>query len=375
MGAEVIKVETKIWPDQMRRSSLTTGDKSADLEHSRAFNDVNLNKLSVTLDLSRPEGSDLAKKIIGVSDVVVQNLRWGRIESFDLSYESAREVKPDIIYLSSSAEGKVGPGRKHVGYAPTFAALGGASYITGYVDCPPSQLMGEVDELSAITSTFAILAALNYRQRTGQGQYIDVSSCEVVSSLIGEVLLDYTMNGRVQSRKGNGDDFMAPHNCYRCKGDDKWVSIAIATDEEWTAFCSAIGNPGWTEDGRFCDARARRENEEELDRLIGDWTLRHTHYRVMEVLQEAGVAAMPCFNSQELFGDQHLKERGFWAEVEHPVIGKQAVVAPPWKLSATPARIYGHAPLLGEHNQYVFGELLGLSPTEIVQLVAGKVIY
>ncbi len=375
MGAEVIKIESRKRIDYSRVRSISTGQWFYDLDRSTVFNTINLNKLGITLDLSRPKGVALAKLIVKVSDVVIQNMRPGAMERLGLGYDALREIKPDIIYLSSSARGSIGPESQYVGYAPNFAALGGISHITGYAGGAPARLHGEVDLLSATTSAFAILTALIYRTRTGKGQHIDLSSSEVISALLGEVLLDYTMNGNIRSRNGNSDDIMAPHNCYRCKGEDKWVSIAIGTDEEWKAFCQAIGNPQWTEDERFGDTFSRWRNKGELDRLIGEWTATRTHYEVMETLQKVGVAAMPSLSSQELFDNSHLKERGYWLEVDHPMIGRQVVAAPPWKLSATPAMVRHPSPLVGEHNHYVLGELLGMSPDEIAALIEEKVIY
>ncbi len=375
MGAEVIHVESTRRPDHSRMISLTTRRRFSGLNQSPVFNDINMGKLGITIDLTKPKAVELAKRLVKVSDVVAQNMRPGVMERLGLGYEALREVKPDIIYLSSSARGAYGPERFYVGYAPSFAALGGLSHLTGYPDEPPAQMMGEIDLISATTSAFAILVALNHRQRTGEGQHIDLSSSETISVLLGEVLMDYDMNKRVNSRRGNRDDIMAPHNCYRCKGDDKWVSIAISSDEEWKAFCKAIGKPEWIEDERFCDAYSRKRNEEVLDRLIGQWTIDRTHLEVMDILQRVGVAAVPSFNSEELYNDPHLKERGLFTEVYHPDVGKQIVVSPPWKFSATPARIYRRSPLFGEHNNYVFGELLGMSSDEIQRLVEEKVIY
>ena len=375
MGAEVIKIESRKRPDHSRRYSLTTQFLFDELDRSPVFNDINLNKLGVTIDISQARGVELAKKIACISDAVVQNMRPGVIERLGLGYDALREVKPDIVYLSSSMCGGGGPEQNYGGYAQNFAALGGLSHVTGYDDDVPATLMGEIDLLSATTNAFALLAAFNQRLRTGVGQHIDLSFSEAVSVLIGDVLLDYTMNGRVQSRNGNEDGFMAPHNCYRCRGEDRWVSIAIASDEEWEAFCGALGNPDWASDERFSDAYSRWQNQEELDRLVEQWTMAHTDYEVMESLQGVRVAAFPSFSSEELSSDPHLIERHIWVEVKHPVIGKQKVVAPPWKLSATPAGIYRHGPLLGEHNEYIFGELLGMPSAEITQLIEEKVIY
>jgi len=277
--------------------------------------------------------------------------------------------------LSSSALGTTGPERTYVGYAPTFAAMSGLAYISGHPEGQPSTLTGAIDTRVGTTSAFAILAALNHRQHTGQGQHIDLSSSEAISCLVGDTIMDYTMNGRVQERKGNRDDFMVPHGCYPCRGDDCWVTIAVSTEEEWHAFCKASGNPSWTEDERFIDADNRRQNEAELDKLVSDWTKQYTDYEVTEILQNAGVAAAPTLSGEMVSKDAHSIERGFFTEVEHPELGKRIVVGAPWRLSATPAKTPRPAPLMGEDNQYVLNELLGISQEEIDQLIEEQVVY
>ena len=375
LGAEVIKIESRGRADSARMGSITTGQVSSNLDASPVFNNVNLNKLGVSLDLSRPEGLELAKRIVRISDVAAENMRPGAMARLGLSYEALVQIKPDIIVLSSSAFGATGPYREYAGYAPHFSAFSGLAYATGYPDGEPNILTGATDIRSATTSAFAILAALNYRQRTGQGQYIDLSSSETLSVLIGDTIMDYTMNHREPSRTGNRDTIMAPHNCYRCQGEDKWISIAVATDQEWEALCQAMGNPEWTRDELFSDAYSRWQNQEHLDRLIAQWTVNYSPYEVMERLQASGVAAVPSFDAEELFANPHLRERQVFTEVEHPVIGKQVVLNPPWKLSATPARVERASPVLGQHNEYVFGELLGMSKQEITRLMEDRVIY
>ena len=187
--------------------------------------------------------------------------------------------------------------------------------------------------------------------------------------------MDYTMNKKVRSRNGNRDDTMAPHNCYRCQGEDKWISIAVDNENEWNSLCSAMGNPDWCRNGKFSAARLRKQHEDELDSLISEWTIKHSHYEIMNILQSAGVAAVPSLSNQEIYDDPHLNERDFAATLEHSVIGKQSVLNPPWKLSETPAKVSLPGPLLGEHNDYVLGELLGLSADEIAQLKEEKVVY
>lgn len=375
LGAEVIKVESQQRPDHSRKLSFTTGKEFETLDESEVFNNLNLNKLSVSLNLKKPKAVEIAKNLIKVSDVVMENMRPGVVPRLGLGYDAAKAVKPDIIYLSSSACGQTGPDREYIGYAPTFAALAGMSHITGYPDWPPSNFMGSIDLRSACTSAFAILAALYYHQQTGEGQYIDLASQEAIATFAGDVFLDYVMNQAVPMRKGNRDDVMAPHNCYRCKGDDKWISIVVATEEEWASLCSVMARSELLRDERFGDSAKRKANEEELDAIITDWTRDKDDYEVMELLQNAGVAATPSLSSEALFADPHLKAREVFRQVEHPVIGKNWVIAPPWRLTETPASFRTHGPLLGEHTDEIFHKHLGMSREEIQKLIEDRVIY
>ena len=375
MGAEVIKVESMRHIDPTRLGSFTTGQEFESVNESYVFNDINLGKSGMKLNRSHPEGINLAKKLVSVSDVAIQNMRPGVMEKLGLGYEVMKETRPDIIYLSSSARGSTGPERRYSGYAPNFSAMGGISYITGRDSDKPAYVAGEVDLLSATTSTFAILAALNCRQRTGKGQQIDISSVETINVLIGEVLMDYTANKNIQTRRGNFDGFMAPHNCYRCKGKDKWVSIAVATEEEWEAFKTVLGRPDWIEEKRFSTCSDRLANREQLDRLIEGWTKSRTHYEVMEKLQKVEVAAVPCFSSDELFNDPHLNDRQCWVKVSHPVLKEQKVLTCPWRFSSTPASVDSAAPVFGQHSDRIYKELLGLKEDEIRRLEEKKVIF
>lgn len=375
LGAEVIKIESRKRIDQTRHGSITTGDSFNDYNASPIFNNANLNKKGVSIDLSRPEGADLAKRLVSVSDVVVENMRPGVMDKLGLGYKDLVKVRPDIIMLSSSGFGSSGPYREYAGYAPIFAAFGGLAYLTGYEDGEPNTMSGVMDLRVGTVSAFALLAALVHRQKTGEGQYIDLSSSECVSTLVGAELMQYTMNKTSPFRCGNQDSIMAPHNCYRCKGDDKWISIAVATDEEWQAMCRVMGNPAWATDEAYASACGRWKNRKELDTHISGWTKNYTHYEAMSLLQSAGVAAMPSFSAEEILSDPHIKARGMINEVEHPVMGKKVVLNPSWKLSETPARIRKPSPLLGEHNVEVFGNLLGMTKDEIKKLEDGQIIY
>jgi benzylsuccinate CoA-transferase BbsF subunit len=360
--------------DQTRVMSFTIGKAFEGVENSYVFNAINLNKLSVKLNLKKPEAIDLAKRIVQVSDIVAENMRPGTMERLGLGYNVLTAVKPDIIMLSSSAFGGNGPQRAYGGYAPGFACASGLANLTGYKDRTPNPMTGSTDLMSAITSAFALIAALNYRQNTGLGQYIDLSSVESQAILAGDSIMEYLMNGKVRYRDGNRDRIMAPHNCYRCRGNDKWVSIAISTPEEWNSFCMILGNPPWTNDEKFADAYERWKNQEELDRLITAWTLNYTHYEVTDMLQKAGVAAMPSLSNEEIANDPHFKHRGVTTTVKHPVMGNVAVFGVPWRLSKTPAKVVKSAPIMGESNDYVFRELLGLSKDEISRSVNEGVI-
>jgi crotonobetainyl-CoA:carnitine CoA-transferase CaiB-like acyl-CoA transferase len=374
LGAEVIKVESLKRLDLSRTQSLTTGQRFAGHDSSTIFNDLNLNKCSIQLDLSRPEAVGIAKRLVAVSDVVAQNMRPGVMERLGLGYEDLRTVKPDIIMLSSSALGATGPDRTYVGYAPVFSALGGLAHITGQASGPPVPLYGAVDLRSATMSAFAVLAALNQREATGEGQHIDLSSVESVMSLVGHVFAEYQLTGRAPRRRGNDDLYMAPHNTYLCSGGE-WVTIAVETDAEWGSFCAALGRPPWTNDARFADRRGRWRNRRALDQLVEGWTKDRRPGEIAALLQRAGVAATPCPGPEGLAHDAQLEDRGFFASVVHPVLGRREVVGAPWKLPGTPPTIERPAPLLGEHNAYVLSDLLGVPPEEVARLQEQGIVY
>lgn len=375
LGAEVIKIESMTRVDPSRHMTLTIGQAFEGVNHSPVFNGINLNKLSITINLKKTEGVELAKKIVKISDIVTQNMRPGAMDRLGLGYDVLKRVKPDIIMLSSSAFGAEGPYHKYGGYAPSFTCYSGLAHLTGYHDGPPNPMTGSTDLMSAATAAFAMIAALNYRQQSGRGQFIDLSSIESLAVFTGDAIMDYVMNGRIQSRQGNRDSIMAPHNCYRCRGDDKWISIAVSTEEEWQAFCGVLNYPEWVKDERFADAFCRWKNQDELDKLVEEWTVNYTHYEIMEMMQNVGVAAMPSFSNEEILNNPHFKERGLAVEVEHKAMGRQVILGAPWRLSRTPAKINSPSPLLGEHNDYVFGELLKIPRHEIKKLIDQEVIY
>jgi benzylsuccinate CoA-transferase BbsF subunit len=374
MGAEVIRIESNAELDHFRRpeSAVSYGSTRAGRD---SFNTLNLNKLSVTLNLKTAGGVDLSKKLVAVSDVVVDNFRPGVMERLGLDYGSLKKIKPDIIMLSASSHGAVGPEKAYSAYAVTFGPIGGVSHLTGYKDGSPAVTRSSADLRPGTAAAFAILAALNYREVSGEGQFIDFSAREAISCEIGEAIMDYTMNGRVRTRHGNRDDILAPNNCYRCKGDDKWISISVANNDEWKALLGAMGNPAWADDAKFADQFRRWHNQDEIDKHIAEWTSQYSDYEIMNMLQRASVAAVPAFDSEELFTDPHCRERNVFVPTETATEGQLYAVAPPWKFPETPARVTRAAPELGQDNEYVLRELLGLSQEVIDQLIAEKVLY
>ena len=375
LGAEVIKVESRRRLDHSRVLSFSTQSIYDGPDESSVFNTLNLNKRSVTLNLSKPGAVAVARRLAGISDVVVENMRPGVMDRLGLGYDELRKAKDDLIYLSSSACGQKGPEREYVGYAPTFAALAGVSHLTGYEDWPPSNFMGSIDLRSATTAAFSILTALIYHQRTGRGQHIDLSSQEAIAALSADSLMDFILNGRSPGRRGNEDGTMAPHNCYPCRGEDRWVSIAVTNDRDWQALCEVMGEPALARDSRFAETAGRLSRQPDLDRIIGGWTRERDAGEVTAMLQQAGICAAPSLSSEGLYKDPHLKARHVFKEVDHPVMGKDWVTEPPWRLSLTPAAIRTPAPLLGEHNDLVFRELLGMSEDDITRLEKEQAIY
>jgi len=287
-------------------------------------------------------------------------------------------VRPDLIMLSSSAVGATGPEGHYAGYAPTFACLSGIASLSGHPDEPPLALSGSVDLRVGTASALAVLAALYHRQRTGEGQHVDLSSSEVMSALIGHAFLDYGLSGVVPQRIGNRDTWMAPHGCYRCAKSagtgewGEWVTIAVADDTEWASLREVIGDAELA-GAAFATAADRKRNEDLLDARIERWTATRTADDIVPRLQAAGIAAARVQNGASLSQDPHVLARGVFEAIEHPRMGKLRVVRPPWRMRG--ARVPGPGPLLGQHNDYVLGEILGLDADEIARLVAAEAVH
>ncbi len=374
LGAEVIRVETR------KRICVTRvappfADSQPGPNRSGYFNQYNQGKRSIVVDLKHTRGLEIARRLVAASDVVAENFANGVMERLGLGYAECRRLRPDVIMLSISGYGHSGPDRDFVSYGPATVPLAGFSSVTGYAGGPPMHVgMSYGDPTSGLHGALAVLAALHHRRRTGEGQAIDVSLWEASATLLPEALLEAQMSGAAPERDGNRDRRMAPHGIFRAAGKDRWVSIAIATDDEWRAFCGAIGDAELARDPRFESHAARKRNESELEAIVSRWTETLSAEEATRRLQDAGVAAFPAMTSRDLAADPHLAARRFFVDVPHPEVGARQHVGVPWRFSGTPCPVDAPAPRLGEHTHEVLEEILGYTPAEIDALVAEGVV-
>lgn len=379
MGAQVIRLESTRRLESYRSDSVYQNEIHGEFWNRGAnFYEQNRNKLGITLDLGHAEGRGILSRLIAISDVFAENFTPRVIRNFGLEYDTLRRIKPDIIMVSSTGYGFDGPWANFGATGPATEGASGLAYATGYPGGPP--VMAEipyVDYTAGEHTVFAVMTALMSRLSTGRGQFIDVSQTQTAAVTIPEVLLDYAANGRSPERIGNTDPVMAPHGCYPCRGEDRWIVIAVGDDSEWQGLCRALGRPEWAGDPRFSGALDRWQNRESLDRILESETAAWDSQELMNALQAEGVPAGAVLDSKDLLFNPHLMQRGFYEVVRHhPSTGMPPLpyAGRPWKLSETPAVAPRAAPVMGEHNEYVLGELLGMSSAEISDLEGKGVI-
>jgi benzylsuccinate CoA-transferase BbsF subunit len=374
MGAEVIKIESRKRLDYMRKGRPIIGTKK-DPEQNPMFHNVNRNKLSLTIDMKHPKGISLLEKLIAKSDVVIENYSPGVLDKLGLGYENIKKVNEKIVMIAMSAAGQYGPLKDIRTYATMIAGLSGMDSMVGYLS---EKVLGMqqayADPNASLHAAFALLVALWYRDRTGKGQYIDLSQWESGINVIGEAIMDHQINDKVPGTMGNRHSSYAPYGNYPCKEEDTWVSIAVSDDNEWRSLCTVMNRLDLIENELFNSPYERFINQVQLDSLIAEWTRTYTNYEVMDTLQQGGVAATPLLNAQDRYFDPFFKERGTYVEIEHPILGIEPIYGIPWKMENTSTEIRRHAPLLGEHNNYVFNELLGLSDEEMKVLMDEEII-
>lgn len=364
-GAEVIKVQSKK-TSRGGESSLTG-----------YFNTWNRNKRSITLDMSYPESKEIVLKLIAISDVLIENFSSRVMPNWGLNYEKLKEVRPNLIMVGISGMGHTGPWRDFVLFAPTIHALSGLTYLTSFSEDLPIGLgFSYADIVAGLYAALAILAALEYRDRTGRGQYIDISEYEATCTLLGPTLLDASVNHREVYPQGNHPDYIsaAPHGCYKCLGVDRWCVIAVWNEEEWQALCNVLGHPDWIKEDKFSTLLKRKKNAEELDELLGEWTGKRAAEEVVQLFQEAGVPAGVIQNAEDLAKDPHLKARNFFVSLDHPILGRTFSDGSPIKFQNGSESKWKAAPLLGDDNKYVYIELLGLKKREFATYVEKGII-
>jgi len=372
-GATVFKIESEVRWDVWRIQPTWKGDKQG-VNRGAVFNSINTSKNSVTLNLSHPKAKEIAKRFVSWADVVTDNFAGGAMERMGLGYEVLREIKPDVIMMSSALMGQTGPWHDSPGYGDQLSAISGLHEISGWPDRIPGEIGYYTDFIAPRFNALTILAALDYRRRTGKGQYLDIAQHQGGVQFVAPSILDNGVNSRVATRQGNDDEYSAPHGSYPCKGEDRWCVIAISTDEEWQSFCEVIGSPDWTRDPRFASLESRKANREALDELVASWTRNETDEDAMTKLQEAGVPAGRINDARDhMDSNPQMQFREFYQEREHPEIGTYRPPRQPCVLSKSPCQIK-RAPLMGEHTEYALKEIIGLSDEEIEELVIEDVL-
>ncbi len=367
-GATVVKIESHNRLDTLRVTSPYAGG-TPHVDGSMFFGRYNANKYGVSIDLNHPNGRKLAWKFIMWADVVTESFSPGNMEKWGLDYESVKKVRPDIIYLSTCMQGHGGPHANYIGYGPNACALCGFSEISGWPDRPPAAPYGAyTDFICPRFGALSLMAALEYRRRTGKGQLIEQSQFESALHFFSPPLMDYMVNGRIFTRQGNRWQTAAPHGVFPCQGNDRWVALSVFSDQEWAALCRVMSKPELAHRKEFATLARRKENEDELEKLIAAWTAHQTAEEVERLLQSAGVAAHVVAKSSDVYEDVQLKHRKYFSKLKHPVMGEPSFEPQAcYILAKTPRELRKPSPCLGQHNEYVFKELLGMTDDEIAE--------
>jgi crotonobetainyl-CoA:carnitine CoA-transferase CaiB-like acyl-CoA transferase len=351
-GAEVIKVQPLL------------SSEADDTLAQGYYATWNRNKLGVTLNLNKPEGIAIVKRLVGVCDAVIENFTPRVMANWGLDYKSLKKLKPDIIMVSMSAMGQKGKGRNYTGFAPTVHALSGMMHLTSFPGKPPSGPgFAYADHIAGLYASIALLGALEQRRQTGKGQHIDISEVKVMKSLMG---------GGTQKKDtpmepaGNWSPLTAPHNVYQCKGENRWCAVTVDTEAEWCALKKVMGSPAWADENKFSTQAGRKDNETELDKRITAWTRKYTAGELENVLQEQGIASGTVQDAFDIFIDPQLKSRGFFMKAPDGEFG--LTDANPIRMNGTGARYKNAAPAPGQDNDYVYGKLLFMTRKEIETL-------
>lgn len=373
-GAAIVRVESTRRFDATRTvGPFHRGQPGA--ESSGLFYNMNAGKRMITLDLSQAAGREVILDLVRWADVVTEAFSPKAMRAWGFDYESLRTVKPDLIMLSTCLMGQTGPLAQFAGFGNLAAAIVGFTNLAGWPDRPPAGPFGAyTDYIAPWFNAAAILAALEYRRRTGQGQHIDLSQAEAALHFLGPALLEYSVNGRVQQRNANRDVNYAPHGVYPAAGTDRWLALAVTTEGQWQALCAVMERPDLRQDDRFATMAARLAHQDALDEQVASWTRRQDVFQAETLLQAQGIPASAVRTMHELPDDPQLQHREHFVQLTHPAHGTTTVEGSRFRLSRTPAQIAGAAPTVGRDNHYVLATLLGYSEERITELVAAGVL-
>lgn len=382
-GAQVIRIEDPVRQGRwdILRGAPPFPDERRGIDLGGGFNNHNTEKLGITLNLRHPRGRELLERLVRICDVVAENFAAGVMERLGFGYERLRELQPDVIYVSNSGFGATGPYRRFKTWGPIVQAVSGLTFTSGLPDREPAGWgYSYMDHTGGYYMAIAILMALYHRARTGEGQWVDMACTEAGATLNGAAILDFTVNGHPMRRPGsphsNRHEWppMAPHGIYPALGDDAWIAIACRDDVDWRALAGVIDRP-FTREARFADLAGRLAAQDELDAALVGWTREHDEHAAARTLVAAGVPAAAVARPEDrIERDPNTAEWGLWPEVEHRMMGRVRVDGLPVHLSRTDWSIARGAPCLGEHNERVFCELLGLGRDELDALRADGVI-
>jgi crotonobetainyl-CoA:carnitine CoA-transferase CaiB-like acyl-CoA transferase len=374
-GADVIRIESASRPDGLRLAP-PWKDAHPGINNSQFFADYNTSKRDITLDMNKPKAREIFLRMLPWADIVTESFTPKTLRNWNLTYDQMCAIRPDLIMLSTCMQGQTGPHRDYPGFGNLMAALSGFYYASGYSAAEPCPPYGAyTDFIAPRFSACALIAALDYRRRTGKGQYIDMSQYEASLHNMAPALVDYFATGRVLEPAANRSERYAPHGAYRCAdldGHERWIAIAAANDAEWESMLKVLGRG--TEPA-FATMSQRMRNRHALDQLVGEMVHEHQADELTAQLQAAGVAAYPVQNCLDVHRDENLDAFGFWHWLDHKAMGPSPYQGLEHRLGRTPGSLRSPAPVLGQHNDEVFGEILGMTATEIEELKREKVIY
>ncbi|HET9889443.1 MAG TPA: CoA transferase, partial [Mycobacterium sp.] len=374
-GADVVKIESIQRPDGIRYSGGMRTDVDDWWEYGWVFHAMNTNKRSVTLDLGSERGRGLFTELVAGADVVIENFSPRVMEQFGLTDDVLRKVNPKLVFARMPAFGVEGPWRERVGFAPTMEQIAGLAWVTGLPEAPPVTPRGACDPLAGVHAAFAVLAALNFAERTGTGQLVELPMLETVLNATAIQAIEAQVFGVTLSRRGNRGHSAAIQNIYRCAGSDDWIAITVGDDAQWQALVELMDRPAWCEDEELSTIAGRHSRADDIDGRLADWFVGQSRDSTVELLAGAGIPAAPVVSPSLVTDNPQLRERGFFEALHHGSTGLGLYPCPPFaRLAGQDSWLLRPPPKLGEHNEEILRDRCGLTDEELTRLAAGGVI-